>query len=64
MIRPTHALKERIAKELLARGIRINIDACGCCDSPWVSLEIDGELICEDVQNMDLCMIDDRGQKS
>lgn len=36
---------EEIAKELEKRGIKLYFDACGCCNSPWYRLEIDGECV-------------------
>jgi hypothetical protein len=33
---------EEVQKLLLAKGIRINVGACGCCDSPWIKIEVDG----------------------
>ncbi len=35
-----------IVKAALAKaGIRMNVNACGCCESPWVKVEIDGKLV-------------------
>lgn len=36
---------EEVAKELEKRGIKIYIDACGCCQSPWYRIDIDGECV-------------------
>ena len=36
---------EEVKKQLLARGIRMSVDGCGCCSSPWLAVEIDGEMI-------------------
>lgn len=36
---------EEVAKELEKRGIKIYIDACGCCNSPWYRIDIDGECV-------------------
>ena len=30
---------------LKERGIRMNVGSCGCCDSPWVKVEIDGTVV-------------------
>lgn len=44
------------AKELLAAaGFRISIGSCGCCSSPWVKIEHNGELILKaDSADMDM----------
>ena len=34
-----------IKDTLRARGIQLNVGGCGCCGSPWVVLEIDGEIV-------------------
>lgn len=36
---------EEIETLLKSKGIRLCIGGCGCCGSPWVALEVDGELI-------------------
>lgn len=33
---------------LKKRGIRVNIGGCGCCDSPWIKIEVDGKVILDD----------------
>jgi hypothetical protein len=40
---------------LLAKGVRLKVAACGCCDSPWVQIEIDGAEIAKiEGQNIDM----------
>lgn len=50
---------DQIAETLKARGIRMNIEACGCCGSPRVSVEIDGVLLLDDGEEANLYMISD-----
>jgi hypothetical protein len=50
--------KKQAIKALQRKGVRLNIGACGCCDSPWVSIEIDGELLIDDEDRFELDMID------
>ncbi len=37
--------KEEVLAEFAKRGIRVEVDGCGCCGSPWFSVQIDGELV-------------------
>ena len=44
----TNSLREQqnmVIKEFAKRGIRVEIGGCGCCDSPWVKVEVDKEII-------------------
>ena len=44
-----------IKAALLAKGVRLKVAACGCCDSPWVQIEIDGVEIAKiEGQNIDM----------
>ena len=36
---------KELAEELLKRGVRIYFDACGCCNSPWSRIELDGVVV-------------------
>lgn len=37
------------AKELLAQhGFKLSVEACGCCGSPWVRLEYQGQPIIDE----------------
>lgn len=36
---------QEVKLQLLNRGIKIDVAACGCCDGPWVRVEIDGSVI-------------------
>lgn len=36
---------KEVAKILEAKGVRLAIGGCGCCGSPWVKIEVDGEFI-------------------
>lgn len=40
--------KDRMKKILKDHGMRICTDACGCCGSPWVRFEFNGEIILDD----------------
>ena len=46
-----------ISNMLKEHGVEINISGCGCCDSPWVDISIDGKLIVDDEQNFNITMI-------
>lgn len=46
---------EAAKTELSKRGVKISIQGCGCCGSPTVKLEIDGNLI--------IYQIGDKGQE-
>jgi hypothetical protein len=46
---------KKVAEALRAKGIRINVGGCGCCGSPWVKVEVDGEVIADvDYFNFDM----------
>ena len=49
---------EKIKQILQTHGIRMNVAACGCCDSPWVSFEYQGELIIKDEDNFNFYMME------
>lgn len=40
--------KDTVIKELMRRGIEVDIGGCGCCDSPWVKVKIDREVVFDD----------------
>jgi len=42
---------EIVKKILLSHGIKMKIEGCGCCGSPGVSFEYNGEKI---IDNMDM----------
>ncbi len=48
---------------LRAKGIRISIGGCGCCGSPFVKLEVDGEVLVMDEDDFNLNMFDDESAK-
>ena len=50
------AALEETKKALLSKGVEVNIDACGCCNSPWIKVKIDGEVLL-DVEGYELTMI-------
>ena len=53
------------AKEiLLSHGIKINIGSCGCCESPWVTLEYKGERIINERDMCAIVMIDEKKPSS
>ena len=37
--------RELVINALKAKGIRLYVGSCGCCQSPWLSLEVDGKII-------------------
>jgi hypothetical protein len=36
------AILDHLTRTLEQRGVRLAIGACGCCDGPWVRVQIDG----------------------
>lgn len=49
--------KEEVKELLKAKGVSLNVSGCGCCDSPWVALEIDGVLVVDEgFYNLDMEM--------
>jgi hypothetical protein len=36
---------EEIQPVLAAHGIRLVVGGCGCCDSPWLTVEVDGQML-------------------
>jgi hypothetical protein len=59
----THRSKEEIEKInkvldiLEERGIKLYVGACGCCESPWVSIHIDGEEVLKEQEMFNIDMI-------
>lgn len=49
---------DELEKALEERGIRVNIAGCGCCNSPWVKIEIDGEVVFDE-DDADIKMIEE-----
>lgn len=39
------ALLAQVQDLLRAKGVRLSVGACGCCNSPWVQFEIDGVIM-------------------
>jgi len=37
-----------LTEELQRRGITMSVNACGCCDSPWVKVAIDNVVILDE----------------
>lgn len=46
----TPAKRADIEAALKARGIRMAVGSCGCCQSPWVSIEVDGVMLVKDAE--------------
>lgn len=40
---------EEVVAILKERGIELTLGGCGCCESPWFSVTIDGEEVYDDV---------------
>lgn len=36
---------EQIKQLLLKKGVRLMVTGCGCCSSPWMTIEIDGVVV-------------------
>ncbi len=39
-----------IEDALRAKGIRLQVGSCGCCNSPWIAIEVDGKLLAGEIQ--------------
>ena len=48
---------EKITEYLKNKGIKINISACGCCNSPWIALETEEGIVELDGYNVELIKI-------
>ena len=48
--------KEQVIKILSEHGIKMSIGGCGCCGSPWVSFEYNGEMIVNDEESFSFNM--------
>ena len=42
------ATREEIIKILQEKNVEIKVEACGCCQGPWVTLQVDGVLLWND----------------
>ena len=49
-----------ILKEL---GIEMNVDACGCCESPWISAWYKGEQIVDNADSASFKMRETKGEE-
>lgn len=49
---------EEIKKALEEKGIKIYIDGCGCCASPWWKIEIDG-IVSDDMDGDSINMFEE-----
>ena len=43
---------KRMTEILESKGIRMMVGSCGCCGSPWVKFESDGEMIMEEADGV------------
>ena len=41
---------KKVVEILKSHGIKMKIGGCGCCGSPWVSFEYNGEVIVDEVE--------------
>lgn len=48
--------KEKMIEILKQHNIKIEIGGCGCCGSPWVSFEYNGEKIVENENDFNIDM--------
>ena len=48
--------KEKMIEILKQHNIKIEIGGCGCCGSPWVSFEYNGEKIVENEDDFSIDM--------
>lgn len=39
--------KDEVKNELQKRGVEVNAGACGCCQSPWIEVRLDGKKVLE-----------------
>lgn len=51
--------KEKIIKILKSHNIRMEIGGCGCCGSPWVSFEYNGEKIIDEESDFKINMFNE-----
>ncbi len=54
----------KLIEILKQHGIEMNVDACGCCDSPWISAWYKGEKIVENAMNGSFSMREDKEEKN
>lgn len=52
--------KEEVIKLLKSKGIELSIDGCGCCQSPIVSIIIDGVKVVDDQSNYNIDMLTEK----
>jgi hypothetical protein len=51
-----------VMKILKSHGIEMNVSACGCCNSPWISMRYNGELVAYYTNELNLEMFDEEGE--
>jgi len=54
----------KVKKILLKHGIKIDVGACGCCESPWFSMEYKGKTIVNNAENFRFNMIENNNINS
>ena len=45
---------QHVMKTLKARGIRVELGGCGCCEGNYAKIYVDGELVIDAIQNFDI----------
>lgn len=46
--------KAKAVAKLKELGVELHIGACGCCDSPWVTLKVNGETLVDNADSFNL----------
>jgi len=52
------AIRAQLKQLLDSLGLELDIGACGCCNSPWVSVRHNGKLIVDDVESFNFSNFD------